>query len=158
MRKLEIHKNTETQNTLRRWYHYRNPARVVFNFIVIYTCRYLPFLELKNVFYRMIGVKIGKDVSVSLGAVFDIFFPELIEIGNNTIIGYNATILAHEFLIDELRKGKIRIGNNVLIGAKSVILPGVSIGDNARVSACSLVNKDVSENSFVGGVPAKEIK
>lgn len=29
-------------------------------------------------------------------AMFDIFFPELIEIGDNTIIGYNSTILAHE--------------------------------------------------------------
>ncbi|MBN2014604.1 MAG: acyltransferase [Candidatus Altiarchaeota archaeon] len=157
MRDLEIRKSGDV-NPLRRWYVYRNPLRVVLNFLVIYGCRYIPSLELKNMLYRLIGIKVGRNVSVGLGAVFDIFFPELIEVGENSVIGYNAAILAHEFLVDELRKGRVRIGRNVLIGAKALILPGVEVGDNARISACSLVNTDVPANSFFGGVPAKEIK
>ena len=44
------------------------------------------------------------------------------------------------------------------IGANVTVLPGVVIGDGATVSACSLVNKDVAENSFVGGIPIKPLK
>ena len=49
------------------------------------------------------------------------------------------------------------IGNNVWIGTGSIILFGVNIGDNAIISAGSVVNKDVQVNSFVGGNPAKDL-
>src|SRR5699024_12251927 len=80
----------------------------------------------------------------------DTMFPEKISIGDNTIIGYNTTILAHEYLINEYRVGDVKIGNNVLIGANTTILPGVEICDNAIISAASLVHKNVEENTFVG--------
>jgi acetyltransferase-like isoleucine patch superfamily enzyme len=142
---------------MKHWYKIKNPLRVALNFLIIYFCRFLPSLCLKNVLYRLIGIKIGKNTCVGLMAMFDVFFPELIEIGDNTIIGYNATILTHEFLIGEWRTGKVIIGKNVMIGANSTILPGVKIGDGAVISACSLVNKDVKEMAFLGGVPVKEI-
>lgn len=132
--------------------------RVVLNFLLVYTARYTPSLRVKNFFYRLTGMKVGKDVAVGLGAVFDIFFPELIEVGDNCIIGYGVTVLAHEFLHEEWRTGKVRIGKNVLIGANSTILAGVSIGDNSKVSACSLVNDDIPPSSFYGGVPARKVK
>jgi acetyltransferase-like isoleucine patch superfamily enzyme len=106
----------------------------------------------------MLGMKVGKRTSVGLMAMFDIFFPELIEIGDNTVIGYNATILAHEYLVEEWRTGRVKIGRNVMIGANSTVLPGVTIGDGAKISACSLVNADVKPGAFVGGVPAREIR
>lgn len=148
----------EGRNSLWQWCSIKNPLITIVNFVVIYAARYVPSLHLKNLLYRAIGMKIGKDVAVGLGAIFDIFFPELIEIGDNTIIGYGTTVLAHEFLIDEWRKGKVKIGANVLIGANCTILPGVQIGNNAIISACSLVNRDVAPGEFVGGVPIKRIR
>ena len=59
------------------------------------------------------------------------------------MIGYNTTILAHEYLIKEYRLGEVRIGENVLIGANTTILPGVTIGDGAVVAG-SVVHKDVA--------------
>jgi acetyltransferase-like isoleucine patch superfamily enzyme len=158
MRRLEVQKSGDGVNSLWRWYRYQNPLRVAFNLSVIYLCRYAPSMRLKNAMYRFIGMKVGKNVSVGLGVVFDVFFPELIELGDNSIIGFDSTILAHEFLVTEFRKGQVKVGKNVLIGARSLILPGVEIGDGARVSAMSLVNADVAAGSFVGGVPVKEIK
>lgn len=86
----------------------------------------------------------------------DIFFPQLIEIGDNTIIGYNTTILCHEFLIREYVTGRVVIGKDVMVGANTTILPGVTIADGSVVSAHSLVNNDVE--GFVGGVPARPLE
>lgn len=154
MRRLKSFR-AEGSNSLLKWYKTKNPLRIILNFLLIYSARYLPSLTLKNFFYRLTGMKVGRDVAVGLGAVFDIFFPELIEIGDNCIIGYGTTVLAHEFLHKEWRVGKVRVGRNVLIGANSTILAGVTIGDNSVISACSLVNSDVPPNSFYAGVPAR---
>ncbi|WP_291866342.1 CatB-related O-acetyltransferase [Maribacter sp.] len=53
---------------------------------------------------------------------------------------------------------KVIIGNDVWIGASAIILDGITIGDGAIIAANSVVTKDVSKYSIVGGVPAKEIK
>lgn len=157
MRRVERHQVKEV-NSLWLWYKTVNPLKVVINFTVIYIARFVPHLPLKNTLYRFLGMKIGKNVSVGLMVMFDIFFPELIEIGDNTIIGYNSTILAHEYMVKECGKGKVKIGRDVTIGANVTVLPGIIIGDGATVSACSLVNKDIPDNSFVGGVPVKQLK
>ena len=52
----------------------------------------------------------------------------------------------------------IIIGNNVLIGINATILKGVTIGDGAVIAANALVNKPVPPNTLVGGVPAKILK
>ncbi|MFH1126987.1 MAG: acyltransferase [archaeon] len=157
MRNLDIHK-THTPNSLTKWYRIKSPQRVIFNFIIIYACRYCPSLALKRTLLRTTGMKIGKNTMIGLAATFDIFFPELIEIGNNCIIGYNTTILAHEFLIREYRTGIVKIGNNVMIGANSTILAGTTIGDNAEISAMTLVNKDIEKNTHAGGIPSKTLR
>ncbi len=157
MRKLKSFRS-ESRNSLLNWHRVKNPLRVSLNFLLIYTARYMPSLSVKNFLYRLTGMKVGKDVAVGLGAVFDIFFPELIEIGDNCIIGYGVTVLAHEFLIKEWKTGRVKIGRNVLIGANTTVLAGVSIGDNSTVSACSLVNDSIPADSFYAGVPAKKVK
>ncbi|HIW32588.1 MAG TPA: acyltransferase [Candidatus Paenibacillus intestinavium] len=124
------------------------------NFIAIQLARYCPYLPLKNWIYRRIlGMRVGKHTAFALMVMVDVFFPEKITVGNNSIIGYNTTILTHEYLIKEYRLGEVFIGANVMIGANCTILPGVTIGDNAVVAAGSLVHKDVAPNSFVGGNP-----
>lgn len=106
----------------------------------------------------MIGMKVGKNVSVGLMAMMDVFFPQLISIGENTVIGYNCTVLCHEFLVKEYRTGKVEIGSEVMLGANSTILPGVRIGNGAVVGAGSLVNRDVPPGALVAGVPARIIE
>lgn len=138
-----------------RWWRYVPAWRVMINFSVAYCCRYCPSLRVKNFLYRMLGVTIGARTSVGLGAVVDVFFPRLITIGDEAIVGYNTVILTHEFLTNQLRTGPVEIGKSVMIGANCTILPGVRIGDGATVSACSLVNRDVPSGAAVGGVPAR---
>ena len=49
------------------------------------------------------------------------------------------------------------IGNNVWIGTGSIILFGVKIGDDAIISAGSVVAKDVPGSAFFGGNPARDL-
>lgn len=159
LRRVERFPSPGEKNSMRYSFRVVGLPRVAFNFLVITLCRYLPFLGLKNFLYRrFLGMKVGKDVSVGLMAMFDVFFPHLISIGDNTVIGYNATILTHEFLVKEYRKGPVEIGSGVLIGSNTTILPGVYIGDGAVVGACSLVNRDIPPGALAAGVPAKVLR
>src|SRR5690625_5722882 len=142
------------------WQIYKTVSfwKVVKNFIVIQTARYTPFLSMKNWMYRIfLRMKIGENTAFALMVMPDIMFPEKITIGSNSIIGYNTTILAHEYLIKEYRIGDVIIGDEVMIGANTTILPGISIGNHAVVSAGTLVHKDVPAGAFVGGNPMRVI-
>ncbi|MBK3495993.1 acyltransferase [Viridibacillus sp. YIM B01967] len=142
------------------WQIYKTVSfwKVAKTFIVIQTARYTPFLSMKNWLFRtFLKMKIGDKTAFALMVMPDTMFPERIQVGSNTIIGYNTTILAHEYLIEEYRLGDVIIGDRVMIGANSTILPGVIIGDDAIVSAATLVNRDVPAGAFVGGNPMQII-
>lgn len=157
MRKTERYP-VEGANSL--WQIYKTVSfwKVLRNVIVILICRYLPFMSWKNWLYRKcLGMRVGDHTAVAFMVMMDLMYPERITIGKNSIIGYNTTILCHEYLIHEYRLGDVVIGDRVMIGANSTILPGVTIGDDAVISAGSLVHRDVPAGAFVGGNPAKII-
>lgn len=52
----------------------------------------------------------------------------------------------------------IQVGDRVWIGCGAIILPGVTIGDGAVVSAGAVVTTDVPAYTVVGGVPAKVLR
>ncbi|MFD2625025.1 acyltransferase [Salibacterium salarium] len=149
----------ESANSL--WHIYKTVPfwKVVKNFVVIQVARIIPFLPLKNWMYRtFLRMKVGEKTAFALMMMPDVMFPEKISIGSNSVIGYNTTILAHEYLIKEYRLGKVDIGDHVMIGANTTILPGVHIGDGAVVAAGSVVHKDVEAGSIVGGNPLQRIR
>ena len=87
-------------------------------------------------------------------------------IGNhvNLAQGITITALNHNFSdatkrIDEqgIATKPVVIKDDVWIGANAVVLPGVTIGSHAVVAAGAVVTHDVSDNTVVGGVPAKVI-
>jgi acetyltransferase-like isoleucine patch superfamily enzyme len=155
MRRLTVHK--VQGNSMRYWWKIRNPLRTVFNFKLIYLARFTPSTRIKNFLYRTCGASIGKGATFGLGALIDIFYPENISVGDDTLIGFNTVILGHELLQGEYRTGKVEIGKRVMIGANCTILSGIRIGDGASVSAMSLVNCDIPAGQKWGGVPAKRI-
>lgn len=155
--RLTITPTPDHRNSLVLWHKTVSPLKVLRNGFCIMLARHSPSLVLKRWLFRLIGMKVGDYVSFAWQVTPDLFFPELIQVGDNTIIGYNSTILAHEYLLTEWRTGPVQIGANVTIGANCTILPGVVIGDGATVSALSLVNKDVAPGAKVGGVPIRII-
>ena len=112
----------------------------------------------KNALYRLIGVKIGKQVVIAAYVIIDPYFPELITIEDNVIIGVGATILTHEYSQNSLRKAPVHIKKRALIGGTSFIRSGVAIGEHVVIAAQSLVNKDILDHTTVGGIPAKKLQ
>ncbi len=156
--RLQIHPSPGAHNSLRYFPQVTGGMwRVAWHSLIIQLARYVPWLEAKRWLYQLIGVKIGAYASIGLMVMLDIFFPQDITIGEDTIIGYHSTILCHEFLRHEWRRGPVVIGRDVMIGANTTVLPGVVIGDGATISAGSLVNRDVPAGAIVGGVPIRLI-
>ncbi len=146
------------KNSMWLWSRVKNPLRVIYNFLLITLARYVPSLSLRIWLLRATGMRVGRHVGVGMMAMFDFFFPELITLEDNCLIGYNATLLCHEFLPQECRVGPVVIGANALISANTTVLAGVRVGRNTIVSAASLVNSDLPPGVLAGGVPARVIK
>ena len=93
--------------------------------------------------------------------------PWLIFLGNHVELSGNVTFITHDGATwvfrnqkrykDVIRYGKIIIEDNCFIGMNATIMPGVTIGKNSIIGACSLVNKDIEPNSVYAGVPARRI-
>ena len=145
------------RNSLQHWTRARHPLRVAINYAVVWLVRISPSLRLKNWLLRRIGVIVGEGVSWGLEATPDVFWPDHITLGDHVIVGYDATILCHEFLQDEYRVGDVVVGDRAMIGAGAIVLPGVEIGEGAQVAANSLVAADVPPGATVAGVPAERI-
>lgn len=153
--RLTITPAPDERNSLVLWHKTVSPFKVLRNGFLIMLARHSPSLAFKRWLYRCLGMQVGRHVSFAWQVTPDLFFPELIRVEDNSIIGYNTTILAHEYLLAEWRTGPVTIGRNVTIGANCTILPGVVVGDGAMISAMSLVNKDVPPGAKVGGVPIR---
>lgn len=156
--RLERHPTPGAHNSLRHWREAKGFWRVALNYACIVLARHSPSLTLKVVLYRFLGMRVGDGVSFGLEATPDVFFPELVTVRDDAVVGYDATVLCHEFLQDEYRTGEVVIGERAMIGAGAVILPGVEIGRDAQVAANSLVTEDVPPGTTVAGVPAEELE
>ncbi|MHB1107743.1 MAG: acyltransferase [Lutibacter sp.] len=90
-----------------------------------------------------------------------------ITIGNDVSIAHATTLISTNHTWDDATKPikynkeifeKIIINNDVWIGCGVRVLSGVSIGSRSVIAAGAVVNKNIENNSIVGGVPAKFIK
>ena len=106
------------------------------------------------------AAKIGKNFFMDHG--LGIVIGETAEIGENVTIYQGVTLGGIMPSIEsELQRNQKRhptIGNNVIIGSGAQILGAITVGDNARIGANSVVSKDVPPNVTVAGVPAREFE
>ncbi len=75
-------------------------------------------------------------------------FGETAEIGNNCIIYHNVTLGGTG---KETKNRHPKIGNNVIIGCGAKILGPITIGNNVKIGANSVITKSIPDNSTVIG-------
>ncbi len=135
------------------WYNV-NGMQFMFNTVF---GRFARATTIYPLYLRMMGAKIGKDVVFNTQHVYDL---DIIEVGDKTVIGANASILGHLGEKGRLMRAPIKIGKNCTVGQYANIFPGVTMGDNCHVGAMSLVPKGstLDANAIYGGVPVKKIR
>lgn len=113
--------------------------------------------------HRARGVTIGTGVFIGTDALIETSRPELISIGNGVAIGIRATLIAHFRASTRADQGveptaiSIRIEDDAFIGPGVIILPNVTIGHGAVVSAGSVITRSVPALTLVQGNPAKPV-
>ncbi len=98
------------------------------------------------------GVKMGQNVWIGYQALLETSCPHLITIGDNVTISVRAMMIAH------FRGPQgIRVEDDAFIGPGAIILPNVTIGRGAVVTAGSVVSSSVAPMTVVQGNPARPI-
>ncbi len=96
------------------------------------------------------GAEIGSDFFIDHGGG--------LVIGETSVIGNNVTLYQGVVLggvaIDPVKRHPT-LGNNIVVGTGAKLLGPITIGDNVRIGANSVVVNDIPPNSVVVGVPGK---
>jgi serine O-acetyltransferase len=99
------------------------------------------------------GAKIGRRVFIDHG--IGVVIGETAEIEDDVLI-YQQVTLGGVSLSQGKRHPTIKKG--VVIGAGAKILGNITVGENSKIGANSVVVKDVPKNSTAVGIPAKVVK
>ncbi len=81
-------------------------------------------------FYRMMGMKVGKGVIINTSNISD---PCMITLGDHVVVGGSATIFGHYGQKGYLIIEPVVVGNNTNIGLKSSIMGDVQVGNNVNI-------------------------
>lgn len=135
-----------------RWASY-NALTLVLRFSFVNWIRVTPLLPL---YHRLMGARIGRRVQINTAVVAD---QNLLEIGDDTVIGGDVTLVCHAAERGMLVAAPVRIGRGVTVGLMAVILPGCTIGDGAVIAAGAVLSKGarVGPGEIWAGVPARRV-
>lgn len=107
------------------------------------------------------SVRIGLGSMICAGVVINVGsnVADNIILNTGCFIGHHSIVDSHSHIASGSRiGGKSKIGEGTLIGINSVVMPGMKVGSNCIVGALTLVNKDISDNDIVVGIPCRSIK
>ena len=110
-----------------------------------------------DIYFRMMGAKIGKGAQVNSAAINDAY---MVEIGEKTVIGGDAVLNGHLFENNGIHLAKVKIGSRCLVGTHAQVNPGCVIGDGAVIASRAVLPKhtEVPPGEVWGGIPAKCIR
>lgn len=117
------------------YYSYQSLPWFIHN-ALIYLVRYtfLDFITptpLNILFYRLMGMKIGKNCQINTTNISDAC---LIELGDNVTIGGSATLFCHYASKGFLVIAPVKIGKNTTVGIKSTVMGDVTIGERSLIA------------------------
>jgi serine O-acetyltransferase len=95
------------------------------------------------------GARIGKNLVIDHG--MGVVIGETAEIGDDCLIFHGVTLGGK----GGFGKRHPTVGNRVMIGAGAKLIGNITIHDDAKIGANSVVTKDVPANGVAMGIPAK---
>ena len=108
--------------------------------------------SLRVALHRARGVRIGEGVWIGYDVILDTSRPHLITIEDRASLSMRVTVIAH------FRETQgVKIEQDAFIGPGAIILPNVTIGRGAVVTAGSVVTHSVPPMTLVQGNPAVPI-
>lgn len=107
---------------------------------------------------RLYGLKCGKNVHIATRTYIET--AGLVEIGDNSFIGYNSAVSGHTHENRAIIVSPTKVGKNCLVGTYSIVAPGCNMEDRSVLGAKSALLKGqvVPANQIWVGVPAKYLK
>lgn len=94
-----------------------------------------------------LGFKTDIGAFTYINAKYGVTIEDFVQVGSHCSIYSTSTI--------DNKKGPVVLKRNCRVGSHSVIMPGVTVGENAVIGACSFVNVDIPANVVAMGIPAR---
>jgi acetyltransferase-like isoleucine patch superfamily enzyme len=122
-----------------------------------------PFNSVRVKLHRMKGAHIGKNVYIGRRVFIDNLYPDFIYLEDGVHLHSECVIISHfnppkQFSnLFEASANPVVIKAGAIVGLRAIIMPGVSVGQNAMVTAGSIVMKNVAPFTMVQGNPARKI-
>lgn len=121
-----------------------------------------PFNCVRIGLYRLCGFKIGKKTFIGMKCYLDDMCYDQLVIGNDCTISYGVFFACHGRHQSHM---PITVKDHAYIGMRANVISknadktkqGVTIGENAVVGACTLVNRDVPDGATAVGIPCRII-
>lgn len=151
--RLKPYRGSAVSLAAMRWYVHCTMTLVVrYSFLEFVTPS-----AFSNLYYRLMGMKIGRNVAINSTAIAD---PSLIEMEDNVTIGGSASVLAHYAQGGYLVISPVKIGAGATIGLRAVVMGGVEVGPKAKVLASSFVlpGTKIPAGETWAGIPAQRIE
>ena len=105
------------------------------------------------------AAKIGKNLFIDHG--MGVVIGETSEIGNNVTIYHGVTLGGISPAENSLEQVNLKrhptIKNNVIIGSGAQVLGPITVGENSRIGANTVILKDVPKYGIMVGNPAKNL-
>ncbi|HSV74399.1 MAG TPA: serine O-acetyltransferase [Chthonomonadales bacterium] len=132
-----------------RLWNTRLPPRELYRVLARWlaaACRALTGVEIHP------GARIGRRLVIDHG--MGVVIGETAEVGDDVLIYHQVTLGGTSI---QRVKRHPTVGNNVLIGMGAKIVGAINVGDNCRIGANAVVNRDVPANCTVVGVPGRVV-
>lgn len=126
-------------------------------------------LTLPNFYWKICGVKMGKDVRIGQDVYLDVHYAQYITLEDDVWIASHSTLFAHRRVMDDYHKGDrykdcpqkprpILIKKGACVGIGSLVTPGVTIGQGSVIGAGSVVVRDIPDWCLASGSPCKVMR
>ncbi len=140
----------------------KKPIRKWITNSVAYNC---PFNTMRILLYRLCGFDIGNHTFIGMHCYLDDLRYDYLHIGNDVTISYGVYFACHG---RRQKPQPITVKDGAYIGMRASIISknaeigmegtGVTIGENAVIGSCTLVNRNVPPGATAVGIPCRIIE